>query len=99
MARVKVIWSDKAVSDLKQIHTYISQDSIETANQVIEKILDKTRQLELFPESGRKIPELKELSRYRELTVNPYRVQYRIEHETVFIHQIIHSKQYFEGIF
>lgn len=99
METAKVIWSDKAISNLRKIHSYISEDSLERANKVVEKILAKTSQLELFPKSGRKIPALNEFVRYRELIVKPYRVQYKVENNVVSILQVIHSKQFFERLF
>lgn len=99
METAKIIWSDKAISHLREIHSYISEDSLDRANKVVEKILAKTNQLALFPKSGRQIPELNELVRYRELIVKPYRVQYKIENNVVSILQVIHSKQFFEGLF
>lgn len=54
-----------------------------------EKIL---RRLELFPESGRNIPEFPELP-HREVIVRPYRFFYQVVDETVWIVAVWHGAQ------
>lgn len=50
------------------------------------------RRLELFPESGRRIPEFDDLP-YREVIVAPYRFFYRVGVETVWIVAVWHGAQ------
>ena len=73
----KIIWSELALDDLKNIYDYISKDSIIYANRVIEKIILRIDQLENFPKSGRVVPELNNNS-IRELIQNNYRIIYKV---------------------
>ena len=52
----------------------------------------RLRRLELFPESGRKIPEFPDLP-HRELIVNPYRFFYRVSGEVVWVVSVWHGAQ------
>lgn len=54
---VKVIWSDLAISDLKSIHEYITNDSKFYADRFVSKLIARVDQLEKSPESGRIVPE------------------------------------------
>lgn len=49
-----VKWSIPAKIELKHIHDYIAQDSTYYAKKVAEQILDKSLELQKFPETGRR---------------------------------------------
>jgi addiction module RelE/StbE family toxin len=87
---VKVIWTEQAYEDLEAIFEYISRDSIKYAQLLIEKILTSVKRLELFPESGRIVPECNK-KHIRELIVGSYRVIYRTRYECVDILTIRHG--------
>jgi addiction module RelE/StbE family toxin len=86
----KIIWSELALEDLKNIHEYISKDSLIYANRVIEKIILRIEQLEKFPRSGRVVPELNNIS-IRELIQYNYRIIYKVASQKVYIVSIHHS--------
>jgi addiction module RelE/StbE family toxin len=86
----KIIWSELALEDLKNIHDYISKDSIVYANRIIEKIILRIEQLDSFPKSGSVVPELNIIS-IRELIQNNYRIIYKITSQKFFIVSIHHS--------
>jgi len=89
---VKILWTKAAKSDIKLIKNYISNDSINYANFMVDRILTNISRLATFPESGRYVPEFED-NRIRELIVNPYRIIYLIKDDTVFILTIVHTKQ------
>ena len=91
----KIIWSELALDDLKNIYDYISKDSIIYANRVIEKIILRIDQLENFPKSGRVVPELNNNS-IRELIQNNYRIIYKATTQEIFIVSIHHSSKFME---
>jgi toxin ParE1/3/4 len=70
---VKIVWTELALEDLKLVHTYISKDSTSYAGRFIEKLLNRVRQLETFPMSGRIVPEFG-MDNIRELIVGNYRI-------------------------
>jgi toxin ParE1/3/4 len=86
----KIIWSELALEDLKNIHDYISNDSLIYANRVIEKIILRIEQLVNFPRSGRVVPELNNVS-IRELIHDNYRIIYKVGAQKIFIVSIHHS--------
>jgi len=52
MKKIQVIWTDESLSDLEVIYEFIEEQSPKSAKKVIQSILSRTRQLEVFPQSG-----------------------------------------------
>lgn len=80
----EIIWTEPALSDLKEVADYIALDKFDAARKLVKKVFSTVDRLEQFPESGRIPPEL-ENSRYREVIVGPCRVFYRIDKDQVYI--------------
>lgn len=76
---------------MDQIHEYVSQFSIGQANRLILSLVDSARQLELFPESGRVIPEY--ATDLREIISGAYRIQYRINGQSIEVLAVVHCAQ------
>jgi addiction module RelE/StbE family toxin len=72
-----VRWTEQAVADLRSIREFIERDSPRYGRLVAERLYDATSQLELFPRSGRVVPELSR-DDVRELIVGDYRIVYRL---------------------
>ena len=83
-----------AKHDLNNICLFISRDSKNRADNLLHEIRFEVKNLLLFPEKGRVIPELN-LNNYRELIIKSYRVLYRIEKDTIFILSILHMSREF----
>ena len=81
---VEIVWTEPALLDLNEIAEYIALDTPSAARKLVQKVFSKTERLENFPDSGRKIPELKQ-SRYKEIIVSPCRIFYRFEDDKVYI--------------
>jgi toxin ParE1/3/4 len=88
----KVIWTESALSELDLIAQYISLDKPSAAKKLVKAVLHKVKQLELFPESGRKPAEISHLN-YLEIIVKPCRIFYRIDGNKVYIVYIMRSRQ------
>lgn len=87
----EIIWTRLALHDLKYIHEYISEDSKYYADRFILKLVSRVDVLELFPLSGRIVPE-KEDPTIRELIEGNYRIFYKIEKgDRIFILRIHHG--------
>jgi plasmid stabilization system protein ParE len=54
----KVIWTKQGYSTLDEALTYIAQDSLTAAQQLLENALDSAESLSVFDERGRIVPEL-----------------------------------------
>lgn len=81
---VKIVWTRKAVSDLKSIFNFISTDSRIYARQWIDKLVARVDQLSEFPKSGRIIPEKNDPS-FREIIEGNYRIFYKLQKGSVII--------------
>jgi len=75
---VKIIWTQRSLTDLKSIAEYISQDSIIYASRTIERILDAALHLENNPRIGRMVPEVGRDDKTREIILGNYRIIYKI---------------------
>jgi addiction module RelE/StbE family toxin len=93
-----VVWSEPARNDLKQIYTYISQESSFYAEKVILTLIEKSEILINFPEMGRIVPEIMNNS-IRELIVYSYRMIYEISGTDITVHTVIHAKRDFNEVF
>jgi plasmid stabilization system protein ParE len=79
-ARFRVEWTYAASGDLTEIQ-YIARDSPANADRVYRRIRRHASTLKKFPGRGRAVPELAylEILSYRELSVAPYRIIYKID--------------------
>lgn len=86
----RIEWTDPAIADLENIQAYIAKDSDEYADAIIERLILSVDQLELFPESGRRVPESPD-PKIRELLIENYRIMYRQRKGTVQILAVLHG--------
>jgi toxin ParE1/3/4 len=75
---VKIIWTQRSLSDLKSIAEYIAKDSVKYASLTIERIIDVTKHLETNPRIGRMVPEVGRNDKIREIILDNYRIIYKI---------------------
>ena len=100
MKRFVVEWAQPASKDLENIIDYISQDNVDTAITIFEKIKSKCNTLNQFPDKGRIVPELKAygILSYRELIISPWRVIYRTSDQKVHVLAVIDSRRNMDDI-
>ena len=91
----KVEWSPTALDDVDAIAAYIGRDSPHYAAAEVQRLIDASRRLADFPESGRSVPEFADPA-LRELLVSSPRMLYRVSQAVVTIAAVIHQKQSFE---
>jgi len=94
---IRVEWTEPAVSDLENIQDYISRDSAEYADAVVERLVFSVDRLVSFPESGRLVPESTD-PKIRELLVQGYRVIYRLKKGAVQILAVVHGARNLSGM-
>jgi len=88
---VKVVWTQRALDDLKDIGDYISKDSFKYAKITLEKLVETASIIENYPLLGRLVPEINDKT-IREIIKGNYRVIYQIRKETsIFILTVFHS--------
>ena len=92
MKSAQVIWSDAALNDLEIIYDFLAEQSQPTAQRIIESILNRTKQLESFPESGAK--QKFEVKEYRYLVEGNYKIIYRyqLENQSIYVVTIFDTR-------
>jgi addiction module RelE/StbE family toxin len=100
MKRFGVEWAQPARTDLENIVDYISQDNVDVAITIFDKIKSKCNTLNQFPDRGRIVPELKAygILSYRELIISPWRVIYRTSDQKVYVLAVIDSRRSMDDI-
>jgi len=86
----RVIWTRGAVEDVEAVKAYVARDSVRYATLLAERIVAAVDRLELFPESGRVVPEVGDES-LREVIYGAYRIVYRIKAESVEVVTVHHA--------
>ena len=88
MAKIK--WTPQSLDDIESIANFIARDSDYYAQMFIIKTFGAVEHLEIFPESGRIVPELNR-KEIREVIFGNYRIIYRIKGDLVEILTVYHS--------
>ena len=88
----EITWTTQSLDDIESISQFISRDSHYYASLFAQNIFDKVKILEIFPWTGRIVPESDSES-IREIFHGSYRIIYRIEHEQAEILTIHHGAQ------
>jgi plasmid stabilization system protein ParE len=88
MAEVR--WSPRAAQDLEDACGFIARDAETAAQRFAERVIEATRQLAVFPRSGRIVPEFNR-DDIREVIVQRYRVVYRLVGDDVQLVTIQHA--------
>ena len=89
---MRVVWSNRALRSLADIHSHISTDSEDAANRTVDRILKRGDQLGEFPRLGRSVDRYNQPD-VRELVEAPYRIVYRIRGRAVEVIDVFHSAQ------
>jgi toxin ParE1/3/4 len=89
---MRVVWSNRALRTLADVHSRLASDSESTANQTIDRILRRGDQLAAFPNLGR-VVERYGRPGIRELIEAPYRIVYRVRRGEVEIVDVFHLAQ------
>jgi len=95
-----VKWTATAEHDLDAIIGFIADDSIDEALKILERIRKKAVGLNLLPERGRVVPELREqgIILYRGIILAPWRIIYRISGQTVYVLAVFDARRNLEDI-
>lgn len=88
----KVTWALEARARLEDIESFIAQENATAAKETVVAILARARQLQTAPLSGRQVPDYRE-DDLRELLERPYRIIYRVKHDSVEVLTVMHYRQ------
>jgi len=87
-----IVWSRRALHDLRGIFGYIARDSKFYAQIQVERIQAAALKLSRFPESGRVVPEFPS-EQWREVLTGNYRLIYRISEDKIKILAVVHGQR------
>ncbi len=95
MSQYKVLVPSSVVIDIQEIVDYIAEDNASIAMDVLDKLEKRINSLKQFPERGRVVPELlnQNISDYKELIVNPWRIIYKIVGINVYLLTVIDGRR------
>ena len=99
--KYKVIIDPQAKLDLKEIFIYVAlNDSIQSANKLLDALEETCFKLEKYPERGHIPPELRPtgIKNYIEIHYKPYRIIYEIEKDLIYIHCVIDGRRNIQEI-
>jgi plasmid stabilization system protein ParE len=82
----------EALADLDEIWDYVSADSIDAANRVIEEILSAIRTVVAFPGAGHNRPDLTSRP-LRFLVVHDYLIAYAPDENPLWVIAVIHGRR------
>ncbi len=89
---IKVIWTEPALIDLKEIIEHIALDSPAYAEQFGTRLVEAPRRLEDFPHLDREVPECNN-DTIRELICGSYRFIYKLREGACYIVSVIHGSR------
>ncbi len=85
-----------AERDLEEIYLYIAEhDSRESADQVLERLVQATDALRTSPDRGSYVNELRSLgiAEYRQVFFKPYRLIYRVHAKRVVVYVVADGRR------
>jgi toxin ParE1/3/4 len=93
MARLR--WTPQALDDIEAICKFIARDSDYFARLFANKVFEKAKTLEAFPNAGRIVPESNQET-IREIFHGSYRIIYRIREDEIEVLTVHHSARLFD---
>jgi addiction module RelE/StbE family toxin len=94
---MKLIWSERALSELERIGDYIGEDNPKAANRFVSRLWKRTAALKKHPRLGRIVPDANDES-LREVIEGNYRIVYRLEKGSITVvtvfegHRLFHTE-------
>ena len=97
---MKIIISNEAIDDIREIYRYIKKDSEKYAKLTVNNIYSSIYLLDKMPYIGRYIPEISD-DKYREIIFKNYRIGYNVSSDSniIYIRFVIHSKRDLSNFF
>jgi addiction module RelE/StbE family toxin len=94
--KAKVLWTPRAVEDLKALASWISRNNPTNARAFIGRLRARPEALRLHPNLGRVVPELADSS-IRELPWEGYRIVYRVVDRQVQVLTVFEGHKQLDG--
>lgn len=94
MATLNILFTDRALREMREILGFIAQDSLDAASTLAGQIMKSLDSKSRFPKSGRRIPEAPEHSA-RELVLPPCRIFYIFDSQSLHVLSMMRSEREF----
>jgi toxin ParE1/3/4 len=88
----KLVWTEPALADVRDIIAYIRKDSAAYARKIGQRLRQAPKVLKAYPRRGWKVPEF-EIEDLREIVVDGYRIIYRILDDVSYVIAVIHGSR------
>jgi plasmid stabilization system protein ParE len=92
VARIR--WTNQALADLEAIGNFIARDAPSVAQVFVDNVFEAVKRLELFPRSGRVVPEIGQED-IREILFGSCRIVYVVGEEEANILTVFHTSRPF----
>lgn len=89
---MRLVWSERARTDVRELRAYIARDSAFYARQFTERLLRRIEALQEFPLMGRTVPESRRED-IREIIYRNYRIIYRVSDTDLLIVTVLHGSR------
>lgn len=89
---MKVVWSPLAIERAVEEASFIALDKPDAADRWLEGLFAAVERLEMFPDSGHGVRELRR-SKYRQIVYKSHRVVFSLRDEVVWIHTVRRFKR------
>ena len=87
---MKIHWTKTAEAHLDAIYAHVFQDSKTYALRIVDRITKRSKQIGMFPLSGRQVPEY-DVDQIREVFFGPYRILYHIKADQIDVRAVVHG--------
>ena len=94
MASLKILFTDRALKEMREILGFIAQDNPDAASALAGQIMKSLDNKARFPKSGRRIPEAPDHPA-RELVLPPCRIFYSTNDRALHVLSLMRSEQLF----
>lgn len=88
-----LIYTDKAVKDLKRLRAFIAENAPDSAARIAAELIEEINHLSGFPLLGRAIDHPSAPESFRDLITERYIVRYQIQENSVLILRIWHHRE------
>jgi plasmid stabilization system protein ParE len=92
----RIVWTDRALEDLRTIGDYIARDSPVVADRWVETLMTTVERAARAPFAGRRLPE-KGRNDIREVLQRTYRIVYRVGEEQIDVLTIFEGHRLLPG--
>lgn len=77
----QVVWLPEALADIERLHDFLAANNAVTASNAMRCIQAAARQLEMFPEIGRPLPDRLRREVFAAFGAGAYVIRYRLDEQ------------------